>query len=147
LSKAQVWVAKKKSFKKEKIVKRMKVVSMKELKKKQGTKELVRELRKASRERKEKIWKDIASRLSKPSRQMARVNIGKISKMAAKNKGKTLVVPGKVLASGELETEAIVSALAFSDKAREKLARKGKTMTIRELVESGEKAEKMVIVL
>ena len=117
---------------------------MKELKKKQRTNEIVKGLRKASTERKEAIWKDLAVRLSKPSRQRTVTNVDKLAEMAEKNKGKTLVVPGKVLGRGLMEVNADISALAFSEKALVKI--KGKALSFEELIDSKKKASEIVIV-
>jgi len=117
---------------------------MKELKKKQRTNEIVKGLRKVSSERKEAIWKDLAVRLSKPSRQRTVTNVDKLAEMAEKNKGKTLVVPGKVLGRGLMEVNADVGALAFSEKALVKI--KGKSLSFEELIDSKKKASEIVIV-
>ncbi|MFH1234912.1 MAG: 50S ribosomal protein L18e [Candidatus Diapherotrites archaeon] len=120
---------------------------MKDLKKKKSTKELVEALKKASRERKEQIWMNLAERLAKPSRQLHSMNIEKISKLAEKNKGKILVIPGKALGKGELAGKAEVSAFSFSREAREKIGKNGKAMDLWELMESKKKAKEMTIVL
>lgn len=114
--------------------------------KKKSTKDLVIELRKNAREKKEKIWLDLAKRLSKPTRTLARVNIEGIARIAGKQKGKILVVPGKVLSKGELTETVEVAAFAFSEKAGEKINAKGKAYSLPELMESGKKARDMLIV-
>lgn len=120
---------------------------MKELKKKEGTKAIVRALKRASRERKEGVWRDLAKRLSKPSRSLARVNLEKIARLGAKNKGKVLVVPGKVLGKGEPGQGVEVSAFCFSENAREKINGKGKALGLNELLESKRKGSEIVIVM
>ncbi|MEM0359819.1 MAG: 50S ribosomal protein L18e [Candidatus Diapherotrites archaeon] len=119
---------------------------MKELKKKKATKALLAELKKASNERKEQLWADLAKRLSKPSRQLHSVNIEKISAIAGKNKGKTIVVAGKALGKGEMLEKAEVSAFAFSKEAKEKINSNGKAMDLWELMESKKKASEIVVI-
>jgi len=116
------------------------------MEKKKSTKELVSALKRASRERKEGVWKDLAKRLSKPSRGLAGVNLEKLQKAAEKNKGKILVVPGKVLGKGELLLEAEVSAFGFSREAERKISERGKALTLQELLESKRKGSEIAIV-
>ena len=116
------------------------------MEKKKSTKELADALNRASRERKEKVWKDLAKRLSKPSRGLAGVNLEKLQRAAEKNKGKVLVVPGKVLGKGELVLEAEVSAFSFSKEAGRKIRERGKAFSITELLESKKKGSEIVIV-
>jgi large subunit ribosomal protein L18e len=57
-----------------------------------------------------------------------------------------VVVPGKVLASGELDHEVSVAALSFSKAAREKIEKaKGKALTIMELVSKNPKGTKVML--
>ncbi len=52
-------------------------------------------LEKAGRQKKQRIWLDLAKRLNKRSRARITVNVWKLESMAEKIKGKTIVVPGK----------------------------------------------------
>jgi len=62
------------------------------------------------------------------------VNISKIARYTEKND--TVVVPGKVLAAGELTEPVTVAALGFSSRAKEKIEEaKGRALSIDELVE------------
>lgn len=45
-----------------------------------------------------------------------------------------IIVPGKVLGSGDLDKKLTVSAFAFSESSMEKINKKGKTMSIHELM-------------
>ncbi len=103
-------------------------------------------MKKTSNERKERIWRDLAERLSKPRRVLPAVNIAKINLLAVKNKGKLLVVPGKVLGKGELSKKVEVAALEFSASALTKINSNGKAMSLVELLNSKRKASEMVIV-
>jgi len=88
--------------------------------------------------KKEKIWKDIAERLSKPRRNYAVVNIAEINRYG-KN-GDVIIVPGKVLGYGDLDKKIIVSALSFSSEARKKIiGAKGKCLEMEELLKENPK--------
>ncbi|MCQ2069823.1 MAG: 50S ribosomal protein L18e [archaeon] len=79
------------------------------------------------------IWRDIALRLEAPSRVWAEANLSKIDKNA--KDGETVLVPGKVLAAGEITKAVNVAAYSFSSKAEAAIvAAGGKVMTIRDLM-------------
>ncbi len=94
---------------------------------------LIERLLEESARRNTRLWKDLAYRLARPRKLMAEVNVSKINRYA---RGSTVVVPGKVLSSGNIERKITVAALAFSEKAREKIERSGgRAITIEELIE------------
>ena len=96
--------------------------------------QLIRFLKKQSKEKEANIWLDVAAYLSKPSRQRIAVNLSRINRHTEKSD--TIVVPGKVLGSGVLDHAVTVAAFNVSEKAKEKLtAAKAKYMSISELVE------------
>lgn len=119
---------------------------MKELKKKNSTKKLVKALGEKYKKTNKAIWSDLAERLSKPSKRIKGVNVEKIGRLAKKNKGKILVVPGKVLGTGDLKEKSEVSAFQFSEKAREKINAKGKAIDLWQLMESKKKENQMIII-
>ncbi|MDD2665645.1 MAG: 50S ribosomal protein L18e [Methanocellales archaeon] len=95
---------------------------------------LVEGLKIKSREREAAIWKDVAKRLERPTRDYAEVNVGQINRHALE--GETVLVPGKVLGSGILDHSVAIVALDFSLSARDKIANvKGKCLTIEQLME------------
>ena len=95
---------------------------------------LVQDLKTKSREEKVAIWRDIAKRLERPTRNYAEVNVGQINRYASE--GETVLVPGKVLGSGILEHPMEIAALDFSLSARDKITNvKGKCITIEQLIE------------
>ncbi|MDI6860017.1 MAG: 50S ribosomal protein L18e [Methanocellales archaeon] len=95
---------------------------------------LIEELKAKSREEEVAIWRDIAKRLERPTRNYAEVNVGRINRHAVE--GETVLVPGKVLGSGVLDHPVTVAALDFSLSARDKITNvKGKCITIEQLVE------------
>ena len=84
---------------------------------------LVNELKKRSSEQNVNIWKRIALDLEKSSRQRRIVNLSRIDRYAKEND--VIVVPGKVLGSGNLNHKLTISAYQFSDSAKKKIAKIG----------------------
>ena len=88
----------------------------------------------------EKIWKDLALRLSKPGKTV--VNVARIGRYA--KKGENLIVPGKVLGYGNIGTPVFVGALSFSKEAEEKIKKAGGSCTrIEEVVKENPKGKKV----
>lgn len=105
---------------------------------------LIDELKKTSYEQKIKIWKTVAVRLGKSLRNRPEVNLDRIDRNAKKNE--TVVVPGKVLGSGELSKSLTVAAFSFSGNAKKKIIdAKGKAVTIREIMEKNPKGNNIRI--
>ena len=98
---------------------------------------LIVELRKASNND-APIWRSISKKLQKPRRSRSEVNISKINRYSGNNE--FVIVPGKVLGSGELNHPVNVAALTFSDGAKSKiLAAQGRVLTISELISENPK--------
>ena len=107
--------------------------------------QLIQFLKKQSSEKDAPIWKDVAEKLSKPSRQSIAVNLSKINRYTDKNA--TILVPGKILASGTLDHALTVAAFDASDKAKAKLAAaKAKYLSIAELVEKNPEGSNVTII-
>jgi large subunit ribosomal protein L18e len=107
--------------------------------------QLIRFLKKQSKEKDAGIWLAVAEHLAKPSRQRVAVNLSKINRYTEKSE--TIIVPGKILASGTLDHALTVAAFDASDKAKEKLAAaKAKYMTIAELVEKNPQGSNVKII-
>ena len=105
---------------------------------------LIADLKAKTRETEAEIWRDIALRLEAPSRVWAEANLSKIEKYAAD--GETIIVPGKVLAAGEISKKVNVAAYSFSAKAAAAIvAAGGKTMTIKELMDENPSGSKVRI--
>ena len=79
-----------------------------------------------------KLWKRIIYELEKSTRQRRAVNIYKINKYTRDNE--IALIPGKVLSLGDLNRKITVAAYQFSQEAREKINKKGKAITIKELI-------------
>lgn len=91
---------------------------------------LIKQLKEHSAKQKTDFWKRIALELEKPTRRKRTVNLSKIEKYA-KDK-ETVIIPGKVLGTGELKKDVTVSAFQFSDSAKNKIKNK---LTIKELLQ------------
>lgn len=90
------------------------------------------------------IWRDIAKKLEKPKRNWAEVNLSKLERFA--ENGDVIVVPGKVLASGNLNKKITVAAYSFSENAKAAILNVGGTeMTIAELMSENPKGSNLKI--
>jgi len=108
-------------------------------------KELIRFLKKQSKENKANIWRDIAERLAKPSRKRIAVNISHLNRYTQKNE--MVVVPGKVLGAGEMNHPITVTAFAFSEEARKKIkAARGKCLSFFDLIKKNPKGSGVKII-
>ena len=105
---------------------------------------LIQNLKKQANEKDVQIWKDIAKRLEKPSRNWAEVNLNRISRYT--NEKEIALVPGKVLSDGKLTKKISIAAWSFSKKAEEKIREAGgKTMTIEELMKTNPDGKNIMI--
>lgn len=89
------------------------------------------------------IWIAISKKLSKPTRRQCEVNLSKINRLT--KDGETIVVPGKVLGSGEIDHKVTVAAYKFSQTAIEKIEKLGETLSINELMERDPKGSNVRI--
>ncbi len=95
--------------------------------------------------RKQKAWRPLAQKIASSTRTHAAINLGQLDKNT--KEGDTVVVPGKVLGTGEVTKRFRVCALSFSQVALEKLkAAKVETVTILEEIKKNVKAEGIKIV-
>lgn len=69
--------------------------------------------------KKKKEWNPVADILSSPRRKRINLNLEDIEKKT--KDGEHVVIPGKVLSQGELNKKIKITAMNFSEKAREKL--------------------------
>jgi large subunit ribosomal protein L18e len=85
-------------------------------------------------------WVKIAGLLSSPRANMINLNLDKLNEES--KEGDTIVVPGKILAQGELNKKIKVVALSFSEKAKEKISKsKGEISTILEEIKKNPEAK------
>jgi len=102
---------------------------------------LVRELEKSEAA----IWQKTAEKLDKATRKRITVNLSDIDRHAKESD--VVLVPGVVLASGELTKPLTVAAWKFSASAEEKIKRaKGKILTISELMKENPKGTGVKII-
>jgi large subunit ribosomal protein L18e len=80
---------------------------------------LVADLKATARDGGSQVWQDVADRLEKPRRTHAEVNLSRIERYAQPEE--TVVVPGKVLGGGALQTAVDVAAVDFSGTAETKI--------------------------
>lgn len=91
------------------------------------------QLRKAASAHDAPIWAAVAERLARPRQQSYAVNVSRLERVAKPSE--TVVVPGKLLATGKLRKPLTVAAYRFSEGAREKVhAAGGRTLTLPELL-------------
>jgi len=90
------------------------------------------------------LWKRVIEDLKKSTRQRRTVNVYKIEKFA--RDGETILVPGKVLSVGEISKKVDVAAFSFSAEAKRKISeKKGRTLTIKELLQHNPDGKKVRI--
>lgn len=107
--------------------------------------ELIRFLKKQSKENGVNVWSDIAERLAKPRRKSITVNLSHLNRYTQKNE--MVAVPGKVLSAGEIGHPISVAAFAFSEKAKEKIkTARGKCLSLSDLVKKNPKGSKVKII-
>ena len=94
---------------------------------------LIADLKSVARDGGGDVWSDVAQRLEKPRSTHAEVNLGRIERYARADE--TVVVPGKVLGSGVLQTEVTVAAVDFSGTAETKIQQVGESMRLEQALE------------
>ena len=102
---------------------------------------LIASLEKLYRTTQAPIWDDLAYRLGRPSRQMPSVNLDQLDRIAKRFKGKTLIVPGKVLGEGELTEKVKIVAVSASERAMKSAAKKGEIVLMKDFLKTAEKAK------
>ena len=105
---------------------------------------LIDDLKAASRDNGVALWRDVARRLEKPSRNYAAVNLSKINRHTGPND--LVLIAGKVLGSGDLEHSVTVAALGFSGQAMSKIeGAGGRCLRIENLVKEHPKGSSIKI--
>ena len=107
--------------------------------------QLIENLKKKSLGLKSPIWKDIAEKLSKPTRQKIEVNLSDIQRNV--NDGETIIVPGAVLGTGVLSKKVNVAAWKISPTSKQKIENAGgEYLTIEQLMEKNPKGSNVEII-
>jgi large subunit ribosomal protein L18e len=91
-------------------------------------------LRRAFKKNKAPIWRTLERELSRPRRSRREVNIGALADKT--EEGQVIVVPGKLLGSGEIGHKLTVCAISMSESAAKKIITSGgKLVSFSSLVE------------
>jgi len=91
-------------------------------------------LRRASKKNKAPIWRALERELTRPRRNRREVNVGALADKT--DDGQVIVVPGKVLGSGEIGHKLTLCAITISESATKKIiACGGKLVSLSNLVE------------
>ena len=101
---------------------------------------LIQDLKQLSLDQKAPLWKRIAKDLEKSTRQRRVINISKINRFSKANE--TVIVPGKVLGTGDISHNVTVAAWQFSESAKDKIKN---LLSIRELMKTNPKGKKLKI--
>ena len=112
--------------------------------KNQITAELIRKIKEESYKG-NAIWKRVAEDLNKPTRGIRVVNLSSINRNTKEND--VIVVPGKVLGTGELEHKLSIAAWKFSEQSLEKIKKAGASvMSIEELIKKNPEGKNIKII-
>jgi len=107
--------------------------------------ELIRNLKDKSYNEEVAIWNDVAKRLERSTRRQAEVNLSDINRVSIEKQ--TVIVPGKVLANGQLDHKVSIAALKFSKDAQEKIEKSGgECISISEIMEKNPKGSNIKII-
>lgn len=106
--------------------------------------DLIDQLKAKSRDTGAALWRDVAQRLSKSRSNWAQPNLSRVSRYAPE--GATVVIPGKLLGSGDVAGSPTIVAYSVSAGARAKVeAAGGRVMSLRELMNENPKGSGVVI--
>ncbi|MCE5213206.1 MAG: 50S ribosomal protein L18e [Methanobacterium sp.] len=106
---------------------------------------LIMSLKEKSYQEEAAIWKVLASKLEKSTRNRAEVNLSQINRHTSADD--LVLVPGKVLGSGVLEHKVQIAALNFSKKATQKIGDAGgECLEITQLMEKNPKGSGVKII-
>ena len=106
---------------------------------------LIQELKQKAYRDNINLWERIAVDLEKPTRQKRIVNLSRINRYTEKDD--VVIVPGKVLSSGNIEHPLTIAAWRYSDGAIQKLQNiKARVLTISELLKENPQGEKIKII-
>lgn len=107
--------------------------------------DLISWLKQKSREKQVPLWRDIALRLERPTRNAIEVNISRINRYTEEKD--LILVPGKVLGAGELDHGLTVAALSFSEGAKNKILEAGGScLSIKELMDKNPEGSRVKII-
>lgn len=106
---------------------------------------LISELKKTASKEKAPLWNRVAVDLEKPTRKRRQVNLSRINRYTKEND--FVVVPGKVLATGDLNHKLTIAAYSFSQSAKEKIQNaKGEVLDLAQAIIKNPKGKKAKII-
>lgn len=103
-------------------------------------KRLIRALRTESNKQGVDIWDKVATELEKQTRSRREVDVARLSRVT--NAKDIVVVPGKVLATGDIYHDVTVAAWRFSEAAKKKV----KAISIEELLKQNPKGKNVKVI-
>ncbi|MEE2812312.1 MAG: 50S ribosomal protein L18e [Candidatus Thermoplasmatota archaeon] len=105
---------------------------------------LIGDLKAQTRSNGAALWRDVAQRLEKSRSNWAEPNLSRLSRYAADEK--IILVPGKLLGSGNVEGKHTVAAYSVSNSARAKIEEAGgKVVSIQDLMNENPKGKGVYI--
>ncbi len=106
--------------------------------------ELIGQLKAQSRDTGVALWRDVAQRLSKSRKNWAQPNLSRVTRYAPEDV--TILVPGKLLGSGEVTGNRTIAAYSVSTSARAKIeAAGGRVLTYGELMNENPNGNGVII--
>lgn len=87
---------------------------------------MVKQLKKASAKNKAPIWSKLAQLALKPNSVKRVVNLTKINSLTKEND--VVIVPGKILATGNIDHKITLSSFSISNSAAKKIIESGGTI-------------------
>ena len=95
---------------------------------------MVKQLKKASAKNKAPIWSKLAHLALKPNSVKRVVNLTKINSLTKEND--VVIVPGKILATGNIDHKITLSSFSISNSAAKKIIESGsKILSFSEIIE------------
>jgi len=92
------------------------------------------------------LWRDVARRLEGPTARRPCINLSRIERFTVE--GETVVIPGKVLAGGQVSKKITVGAYALSENAIRKLNTAGcRVMDLKEMASANPKGSNVKILM
>jgi len=98
----------------------------------------------ASLRKKSEFWNQVSDKLSVPARKRVTVNLGSLNEYAD---GETVVIPGKLVAGGQLTKKLNIACWRFSEAVLGKVKQSGsKLVSLHELSAKDDKGDKLRII-
>jgi large subunit ribosomal protein L18e len=95
---------------------------------------MIKELKKASAKNDAPIWATLATYAAKPSVARRVINLTKINKLTKEND--VVIVPGKILGTGNISHKITLSSFAISNSAAKKIIESGsKILSFSDMIE------------